>query len=140
MASGHVNRANRPNTWLHRPTLQTGRKSLPTRSRPHMALIGGAGRPQVGRLLKVDRQCVRCGRSSQAGPEAELPRSMNAAYSRLGLVGDARSKLNRMTRQRGAEGTLRACIPSCRQLARSPPQVIRSGVNDGEHPRQRVQN
>jgi hypothetical protein len=22
MASGHVNRANRPNTWLHRPTLQ----------------------------------------------------------------------------------------------------------------------
>jgi hypothetical protein len=25
MASGHVNRANRPNTWLHRPTLQTGK-------------------------------------------------------------------------------------------------------------------
>jgi hypothetical protein len=22
MASGHVNRANRPNTWLHRPDLQ----------------------------------------------------------------------------------------------------------------------
>jgi hypothetical protein len=22
MASGHVNRANRPNTWLHRPRLQ----------------------------------------------------------------------------------------------------------------------
>jgi hypothetical protein len=22
MASGHVNRINRPNTWLHRPTLQ----------------------------------------------------------------------------------------------------------------------
>jgi hypothetical protein len=22
MASGHVNRANRPNTWLHRPNLQ----------------------------------------------------------------------------------------------------------------------
>jgi hypothetical protein len=22
MASGHVNRANRPNTWLHRPSLQ----------------------------------------------------------------------------------------------------------------------
>jgi hypothetical protein len=55
-----------------------------------LALTGGAGRPQVGRLLKVDRQCFRCGRSSQAGPVAELPRSMNAAYSRLGLVGDAR--------------------------------------------------
>ena len=42
-----------------------------------------------------------------------------------------------MTRQRGAEGTLSACIPSCRQLARSPPQVIRSGLTtanilDGE--------
>ena len=28
MASGHVNRANRPNTWLHRPTLQNGKKVL----------------------------------------------------------------------------------------------------------------
>ena len=40
MASGHVNRANRPNTWLHRPRLQTSRFSLPTRSRPHMAQSG----------------------------------------------------------------------------------------------------
>jgi hypothetical protein len=37
-----------------------------------VALTSGAGRPQVGRLLKVDRQCFRCGKSSQAGPEAEL--------------------------------------------------------------------
>jgi len=37
MASGHVNRIQRPNTWLHRPMLQTWRKLLPTRSRPHMA-------------------------------------------------------------------------------------------------------
>ena len=35
MASGHVNRAQRPNTWLHRPMLHSCRKSLPTRSRPH---------------------------------------------------------------------------------------------------------
>jgi hypothetical protein len=28
MASGHVNRTNRPNTWLHRPTLQNGKKVL----------------------------------------------------------------------------------------------------------------
>jgi hypothetical protein len=27
MASGHVNRANRPNTWLLRPMLQTVKKS-----------------------------------------------------------------------------------------------------------------
>jgi hypothetical protein len=33
-------------------------------------------------------------------PEAEPPSSVNAAYSRLGLVRDERSKLNSMTRQR----------------------------------------
>ena len=38
MASGHVSRANRPNTWPHRPMLLHRKKSLPTRSRPHMAL------------------------------------------------------------------------------------------------------
>ena len=27
MASGHVNRINRPNTWLHRPMLQNVKKS-----------------------------------------------------------------------------------------------------------------
>jgi hypothetical protein len=46
MASGQVNRIKRPNTWLHRPMLQNVKKLLPTRSRPHMARIGGqrAGR------------------------------------------------------------------------------------------------
>jgi hypothetical protein len=87
-----------------------------------LALTGGAGR-------LVSRSAIE-GRPARSQifsgwTEAELPRSMNAAYSRLELVGDSRSKLNRMTRQRGAEGTLRACIPSCSQLARSPPQVIR---------------
>jgi hypothetical protein len=28
MASGHVNRINRPNTWLHRPMLQNVKKPL----------------------------------------------------------------------------------------------------------------
>jgi hypothetical protein len=28
MASGHVNRANRPDTWLHRPILQNVKKPL----------------------------------------------------------------------------------------------------------------
>jgi hypothetical protein len=40
MASGHVNRIKRPNTWLHRPMLQNVKKLLPTRSRPHMAQSG----------------------------------------------------------------------------------------------------
>jgi len=41
MASGHVNRTNRPNTWLLRPLLlHAWRKLLPTRSRPHIAHRG----------------------------------------------------------------------------------------------------
>ena len=32
MASGRVNRTKRPNTWLHRPMLQTSRKLLLTRA------------------------------------------------------------------------------------------------------------
>jgi hypothetical protein len=28
MASGHVNRTYRPNTWLHRPTLQNVKEAL----------------------------------------------------------------------------------------------------------------
>src|SRR5690348_7985585 len=62
---------------------------------PGLALTGGAGPPLVGRLLKVDPQYF------YAVPEVELSRLMNAAYSRLGLAGDERSKLNRITRQRG---------------------------------------
>jgi hypothetical protein len=30
MASGHVSRIERPNTWLHRPMLQNVKKLLPT--------------------------------------------------------------------------------------------------------------
>jgi hypothetical protein len=37
MASGHVNRIRRPNTWPHRPILHSCRKSLPTRSRSLIA-------------------------------------------------------------------------------------------------------
>ena len=43
MASGHVSRIKRPNTWLHRPMLQNVKKLLPTRSRPHMARNGPVG-------------------------------------------------------------------------------------------------
>src|SRR6476660_547456 len=51
MASGHVNRAKRPNTWAHRPMLQTRRKLLPTRSRPHNA-SGEAVENLVGQHLR----------------------------------------------------------------------------------------
>ena len=43
MASGHVSRIKRPNTWLRRPILQNVKKLLPNRSRPHMARNGPVG-------------------------------------------------------------------------------------------------
>jgi len=71
-------------------------------------------------VLSFEAELVLDGRS--------LPRSMNAAYSRFELVGHAGSKLNRITRQQGAEGTLRACISSCSRSARSPPRLTRESV------------
>jgi len=56
MASGHVNRIKRPNTWLHRPMLQNVKKLLPTRSRPHMALTGPTGPVWRCPLAGVDRK------------------------------------------------------------------------------------
>ena len=55
MASGHLNRISRPNTWLHRPLLLTRRKLLPTRSCPHMTQSG------------TDWLVVRCSKPVQSG-------------------------------------------------------------------------
>jgi hypothetical protein len=58
MASGHVNRIKRPNTWLHRPMLQNVKKALanPEPSTHGTKRTGSAdvimsvvrGRPEVG--------------------------------------------------------------------------------------------
>ena len=54
MASGHVNRTYRPNTWLHRPMLlQNVQKALANSepsTRPHMALFCRANRAEQCRL------------------------------------------------------------------------------------------
>ena len=46
MASGHVNRVNRPNTWLHRPILQNVKKALanpePSTHDPGMTTLADA--------------------------------------------------------------------------------------------------
>jgi hypothetical protein len=60
MASGHVNRVNRPNTWPHRPSCKREKKPLPMGSRPHMALFGpaaGAGETSASRR-KTDIPCI----------------------------------------------------------------------------------
>ena len=56
MASGHVNRIERPNTWLHRPMLQNVKKHLPTRSRPHMARLRHADRIDQCPLLEAKQK------------------------------------------------------------------------------------
>ena len=58
MASGHVNRIKRPNTWLHRPMLQNVKKALanPEPSthgtfetwRPGLRMSVTGGTPEVG--------------------------------------------------------------------------------------------
>ena len=65
MASGHVNRTNRPNTWLHRLATRREDFSLPTRSRPHMAK---SGRP----YREHPRLPASCGRRRRSLHSASL--------------------------------------------------------------------
>src|SRR5258706_10335027 len=70
MASGHVNRIKRPDTWLHRPMLQNVKKVLanPEPSthgtfeacRPAVTMFASGGRPEVSGAVKVTR-LTRCG-------------------------------------------------------------------------------
>ena len=66
MASGHVNRTERPNTWLHRPMLQNVKKALANTEpsthgtkrtsgnvRPMSAFGGEAGIPPQGRDFRI---------------------------------------------------------------------------------------
>ena len=52
MASGHVNRINRPNTWLHRPMLQNVKKVL---ANPEPSTHGTNRTNRAGLLISVDR-------------------------------------------------------------------------------------
>jgi hypothetical protein len=52
MASGHVNRIKRPNTWLHRPMLQNVKKAL-ANSEP--STHGTKRTCRVGLMMSVDR-------------------------------------------------------------------------------------
>jgi hypothetical protein len=68
MASGHVNRIKRPNTWLHRPMLQNVKKLLPTRSRPHMAPNGPPGLVWRCPLIGADRKWLAKGQTDAIDP------------------------------------------------------------------------
>ena len=50
MASGHMNRVNRPDTWLHRPMLQNVKKVL---ANPEPSTHGTKRRLEVGRACPL---------------------------------------------------------------------------------------
>ena len=59
MASGHVNRIKRPNTWLHRPILQNVKKAL---ANPEPSTHGTKRINRAGLTMSVVR----------GGPEVEI--------------------------------------------------------------------
>ena len=52
MASGHVNRIRRPNTWLHRPMLQNVKKAL---ANPEPSTHGTKRTRRLSRLMSAFR-------------------------------------------------------------------------------------
>jgi hypothetical protein len=76
MASGHVNRIKRPNTWLHRPILQNVKKALANPgpsthgTKPTWpswsAMSGLGGRPEVAFRSRQDRFLTHIGRGGGA--------------------------------------------------------------------------
>ena len=72
MASGHVNRIKRPNTWLHRPMLQNVKKALanpePSTHGTKRRLRGARPCPELG----VEPTCRLNARTSHFDPERTL--------------------------------------------------------------------
>jgi hypothetical protein len=67
MASGHVNRVNRPDTWLHRPMLQNVKKAL-ANSEPS---THGTKLKQVhGRLNRLSYSAQHC--EAQCKPSIDI--------------------------------------------------------------------
>src|SRR5438067_50886 len=54
MASGHVNRTNRPNTWLHRPSLR--REKSPCQSEPSTHVAGALAVIRYAKLHGTDHR------------------------------------------------------------------------------------
>jgi hypothetical protein len=59
MASGHVNRVNRPNTWLHRPMLQNVKKALANSEPSTHGAQNGHGAMSDLSLLTSSKQTFR---------------------------------------------------------------------------------
>jgi hypothetical protein len=63
MASGHVNRVKRPNTWLHRPMLQNVKKALanlePSTHDPQQNSRSGCLFFRTAHECSITTQCLR---------------------------------------------------------------------------------
>jgi hypothetical protein len=59
MASGHVNRVKRPNTWLHRPMLQNVKKAL---ANPEPSTHDPEQKSATSKVSSVDRSLKVGGR------------------------------------------------------------------------------
>ena len=74
MASGHVNRANRPNTWLHRPDLQREKVLANSEPSTHGTFEIQSARPNPERNAGDQRKSCdnRVRRSVQPHSEDEI--------------------------------------------------------------------
>jgi len=69
MASGHVNRTNRPNTWLHRPSLR--REKSPCQ-------LGAVHTWHFASFCCCALSCQQSGAVSEVGPEQQMPGAAEA--------------------------------------------------------------
>jgi hypothetical protein len=74
MASGHVNRIKRPNTWLHRPMLQNVKKAL---ANPEPSTHGGTTQKLWPERVNPGRAC---------GHESRSPVAVNSSRGLSGVI------------------------------------------------------
>ena len=118
MASGHVNRANRPNTWLRRPALQREETPCQPGSRHFcdLARSESEGRFQPGsgcrRRPYLSIMCLATRRRS-GSPTTISPRSRNRRLSSWFAAAWSRSRINcAFWRSSEAAGAEADCLPA----------------------------
>src|SRR3982751_5919844 len=79
MASGHVNRIKRPNTWLHRPMLQNVKKALANPEPSTHGTLRQACLPSGCLLSGEDRKSS----DPKVGAKSRCPQIMEAPCSTL---------------------------------------------------------
>jgi|ERR1700687_3696603 hypothetical protein len=113
MASGHVNRIKRPNTWLHRPMLQNVKKAL---ANPEPSTHGTKRSCSIGRAMSA--------------PEGRTDFSRVGQHLRLGTA--ARSSLSvqvRTCRDHDAPRPVEGTLPTFRLPGVKVICALKSSIN-----------